>query len=38
MLRGIDQRLRHVRQGPDGFVYLLTDESDGKLLRLEPAR
>ena len=36
MLRGIDQRIRHVRQGPDGFVYLLTDESDGGLLRLEP--
>jgi aldose sugar dehydrogenase len=38
MLRDIDARLRHVRQGPDGFVYLLTDESDGKVLRLEPAR
>jgi aldose sugar dehydrogenase len=38
MLRDIDTRLRHVRQGPDGFVYLLTDESDGKILRLEPAR
>lgn len=36
MLRGID-RLRHVRQGPDGYVYLLTDESDGRILRLEPA-
>ena len=38
MLRGVGQRLRHVRQGPDGFVYLLTDESDGQILRLEPAR
>jgi glucose/arabinose dehydrogenase len=38
MLRDIGHRLRHVRQGPDGFVYLLTDESDGKILRLEPAR
>jgi glucose/arabinose dehydrogenase len=38
MLRDIDTRLRHVRQGPDGFVYLLTDESDGKILRLEPAK
>lgn len=38
MLTGIRERLRHVRQGPDGFVYLLTDESDGRILRLEPAR
>ncbi len=38
MLRDIGHRLRHVRQGPDGYVYLLTDESGGQLLRLEPAR
>ncbi len=38
MLRGIGKRLRHVRQGPDGYVYLLTDESDGEILRLEPAQ
>lgn len=38
MLRDIGQRLRQVRSGPDGFVYLLTDESDGQILRLEPAR
>ncbi len=38
MLTGIRQRLRHVRQGPDGFVYMITDESDGAILRLEPAR
>jgi glucose/arabinose dehydrogenase len=38
LLRGIDQRLRHVRQGPDGFLYLLTDEGDGRILRIEPAR
>lgn len=30
-------RIRDVRSGPDGFLYLLTDESDGKLVRLEPA-
>lgn len=29
-------RLRDVRVGPDGFVYLLTDERPGRLLRLEP--
>jgi glucose/arabinose dehydrogenase len=38
MLRDIDRRLRHVRQGPDGYVYLLTDDSDDRILRLEPAR
>jgi len=27
-----------VRMGPDGLLYLLTDESDGRLLRLEPLR
>jgi len=30
-------RIRDVRAGPDGLLYLLTDESDGKLIRLEPA-
>lgn len=30
-------RIRDVRQGPDGMLYLLTDESDGALLRVEPA-
>jgi glucose/arabinose dehydrogenase len=33
----IGQRVRDVRQGPDGLLYVLTDESDGRLLRLEPA-
>ncbi len=30
-------RIRDVRSGPDGFIYLLTDESAGVLARLEPA-
>lgn len=30
-------RVRDVRQGPDGFIYVLTDERDGRLLRLVPA-
>ncbi|MEJ1169091.1 PQQ-dependent sugar dehydrogenase [Variovorax sp. CCNWLW235] len=29
-------RVRDVKQGPDGLLYVLTDESDGKLLRLRP--
>jgi len=37
LLDGIGERIRDVRQGPDGYVYLLTDESDGQILRLEPA-
>jgi glucose/arabinose dehydrogenase len=31
-------RVRDVVQGPDGLLYLLTDERDGKVLRLEPIR
>jgi glucose/arabinose dehydrogenase len=32
----IGQRVRDVRQGPDGLLYVLTDESQGSLIRLEP--
>lgn len=37
MLRELQQRIRDVRQGPDGFLYLLTAENDGALMRIEPA-
>jgi glucose/arabinose dehydrogenase len=37
MLQELRQRIREVRQGPDGLLYLLTDEDDGALLRIEPA-
>jgi glucose/arabinose dehydrogenase len=30
------QRIRDVTQGPDGLLYVLTDEQDGALLKLEP--
>jgi glucose/arabinose dehydrogenase len=30
------QRIRNVRQGPDGLLYVLTDEEDGAILRIEP--
>ena len=30
------QRMRHIAQGPDGLLYVLTDETDGVLLRIEP--
>jgi len=37
LLKGIiEQRIRDVKQGPDGYIYLLTDEKDGRLLRIEP--
>jgi glucose/arabinose dehydrogenase len=29
-------RIRDVRQGPDGLLYVLTDEDDGRLVRLQP--
>ncbi|MGD9330591.1 MAG: PQQ-dependent sugar dehydrogenase [Desulfobacterales bacterium] len=32
----IGQRVRDVRQGPDGLLYVLTDETSGSLIRLEP--
>ncbi len=40
LLEGLNQRIRDVRQGPDGALYLLTDESEGAILRmtLAPAK
>ncbi|MEM8613466.1 MAG: PQQ-dependent sugar dehydrogenase [Cyanobacteria bacterium P01_H01_bin.105] len=32
----IGQRVRDVRQGPDGLIYVLTDDPNGRLIRLEP--
>jgi aldose sugar dehydrogenase len=34
----IGDRVRDVRQGPDGFIYVLTDAQNGRLLRLQPAQ
>lgn len=34
LLDGRNERIRDVRQGPDGYLYLLTDEANGKLLRV----
>jgi glucose/arabinose dehydrogenase len=36
LIKGAIGRIRDVRMGPDGLLYLLTDESDGVLARLEP--
>jgi len=35
-LTELKQRIRDVRQGPDGLIYLLTEEVNGTVLRLEP--
>jgi glucose/arabinose dehydrogenase len=37
LLVDLHQRIRDVRQGPDDLVYVLTDEENGSLIRLEPA-
>jgi glucose/arabinose dehydrogenase len=36
LLPDLGRRVRDVRQGPDGFIYLLTDERNGQVLRLLP--
>jgi glucose/arabinose dehydrogenase len=36
LLENLQQRIRDVRQGPDGDLYVLTDEDQGELLRIEP--
>ncbi|MDO9381908.1 MAG: PQQ-dependent sugar dehydrogenase [Hyphomicrobiaceae bacterium] len=36
LLKDEGDRIRDVRQGPDGALWLLTDDQDGKLLRLSP--
>ncbi len=37
LLVELHQRIRDVRQGPDGLIYVLTDEPNGAILKLEPA-
>ena len=36
LMQEFGKRIRDVRNGPDGTLYLLTDEDDGELLRLKP--
>jgi glucose/arabinose dehydrogenase len=36
MLDDIRSRVRQIKQGPDGYLYLLTDEGNGAVLRMEP--
>ena len=37
MLMELKQRIRDIRQGPDGLLYVLTAEDQGTLFRIEPA-
>jgi len=37
-LDDLGQRIRDVKQGNDGFVYVLTDAGSGRLIRVRPAR
>jgi glucose/arabinose dehydrogenase len=37
LLTELRQRIRDVAEGPDGLLYVLTDEDEGAVLRIEPA-
>ena len=36
LLEELEERIRDVRMGPDGFLYVVTDSGEGRVLRLEP--
>ena len=38
LLADLHQRIRDVKQGPDGLLYVATDEEQGAILRIEPAQ
>ena len=38
LLQDLGERIRDVRQGPDGALYLLTDANNGRILRIAPAK
>ncbi len=38
LLQGLNERIRDVRQGPDGALYLLTDADAGRILRVVPGK
>jgi glucose/arabinose dehydrogenase len=38
LLQGLRERIRDVRVGPDGALYLVTDNSAGRILRVAPAK
>lgn len=38
LVTDLHQRVRDVGQGPDGFIYIVTEEEDGAVIRIEPAQ
>lgn len=38
LLQNLNERIRDVRTGPDGAIYLVTDSSNGRILRVAPAQ
>ncbi len=38
LLQGLNERIRDIRQGPDGALYLLTDNAAGRILRVAPVK
>ena len=38
LLQGLRERIRDVREGPDGALYVATDSSNGRILRIAPRR
>ena len=38
LLRDRCKRIRDVRQGPDGLLYIITDEDNGEVWRISPAK
>ncbi|PHS16836.1 MAG: glucose dehydrogenase [Kangiella sp.] len=38
MLKELNQRIRDIRTGPDGYLYVLTDSDSGSVLRLQPVK
>lgn len=38
LLTDLHQRIRDIRQGPDGLLYVLTDEKEGAVLKIEPVQ
>ena len=38
LLADLGERIRDVRNGPDGAIWLLTDDPEGRVLRVVPAR
>ncbi|HEY9518461.1 MAG TPA: PQQ-dependent sugar dehydrogenase [Gemmatimonadales bacterium] len=34
----LGERVRDIQQGPDGYLYLVTDSANGRVLRVVPAK